>query len=30
MRPEMLQTIYGVEMGVMAHPATGEPIGYVQ
>jgi iron complex transport system ATP-binding protein len=30
MRPEMLQAIYGVEMGVMAHPATGEPIGYVQ
>jgi iron complex transport system ATP-binding protein len=30
MRPEMLQAIYGVEMGVMTHPATGEPIGYVQ
>ncbi|EWY37575.1 iron-hydroxamate transporter ATP-binding protein [Skermanella stibiiresistens SB22] len=30
MRPEMLDRIYGVPMGVMPHPVTGEPIGYVR
>ncbi|UEM19665.1 ATP-binding cassette domain-containing protein [Skermanella mucosa] len=30
MRPEMLARIYGLPMGVLPHPATGQPIGYVQ
>ncbi len=29
MRPEVLESIYRVPMGVMAHPATGAPIGYL-
>ena len=30
MRPEMLARIYGLPVGVLPHPATGQPIGYVQ
>jgi iron complex transport system ATP-binding protein len=30
MRSEVLKRIFGVEMGVFAHPLTGQPIGYVQ
>lgn len=28
-RPETLAAIYGVAMGILPHPATGQPIGYV-
>ncbi|HEY8611365.1 MAG TPA: ATP-binding cassette domain-containing protein [Roseomonas sp.] len=30
MRPEVLQRLYGVPMGVLPHPTTGAPIGYLQ
>lgn len=30
MRDEVLKDIFGIEMGVFLHPATGQPIGYVQ
>lgn len=30
MRGEVLKDIFGVEMGVLEHPVTGRPIGYVQ
>ena len=30
MQGEALKEIFGVEMGVFAHPVTGQPIGYVQ
>lgn len=30
MRGDVLKRVFGVEMGVFAHPVTGEPIGYVQ
>ena len=29
MRPDILQTIYGVAMGVINQPGSGAPIGYV-
>jgi len=29
-KPESVAGIFGVEMGVFAHPVTGQPIGYVQ
>ena len=30
MRSDVLKGIFGVEMGVFAHPVTGQPVGYVQ
>lgn len=30
MQGDVLKGIFGVEMGVFAHPVTGQPIGYVQ
>ncbi|WEX08222.1 ATP-binding cassette domain-containing protein [Chelativorans sp. AA-79] len=30
MRGEVLARIYGIDMGVLAHPRTGMPIGYVE
>ncbi|MER9331056.1 ATP-binding cassette domain-containing protein [Mesorhizobium sp. M0152] len=30
MRGDVLKGIFGVEMGVFAHPVTGQPVGYVQ
>ncbi|MGG5890822.1 ABC transporter ATP-binding protein [Falsiroseomonas sp. HC035] len=30
MQPALLERLYKVPMGVLAHPATGEPIGYLQ
>jgi ferric hydroxamate transport system ATP-binding protein len=30
MRPAVLERLYSVPMGVLPHPATGEPIGYLQ
>ena len=30
MQGEVLKEIFGVEMGVLQHPVTGQPIGYVQ
>lgn len=29
MRPDMLQAIYGIAMGILSHPVDGRPIGYV-
>ncbi|RUT96092.1 Fe3+-hydroxamate ABC transporter ATP-binding protein FhuC, partial [Mesorhizobium sp. USDA-HM6] len=30
MRGDVLKDIFGVEMGVLQHPVSGQPIGYVQ
>ncbi|TPN59087.1 ATP-binding cassette domain-containing protein [Mesorhizobium sp. B1-1-4] len=30
MQGDVLKGIFGVEMGVFAHPVTGQPVGYVQ
>ncbi len=29
MRPDTLAAIYGVPMGIIAHPTRGEPLSYV-
>jgi len=29
MRPDMLQAIYGIAMGILSHPVDGRPISYV-
>jgi iron complex transport system ATP-binding protein len=30
MNTEMLAKIYGIDMGILAHPHSGEPISYVR
>ncbi|WP_207482714.1 ABC transporter ATP-binding protein [Arenibaculum pallidiluteum] len=30
MRPDVLSDLYGIAMGIVPHPATGEPIGFLQ